>query len=123
VLVMNLADLAEMALDANPATAVDWGSGHWLRYENVLNVEGDVGGVDCSFQPFVATQAGAAPPATAATCRAATPPPPPPPPPSGSDGGGGGGTLGLATLLMLLLLAAVSRASIRQTQRSPNRRT
>jgi hypothetical protein len=121
VLVMNLADLAEMALDANPATAVDWGSGHWLRYENVLNVEGDVGGMDCSFQPFVAMQAGAAPPATAATCRAATPPPPPPPPPSGG-GGGGGGTLGLATLLVLLLLAALTRASIRQTQRSPSRR-
>lgn len=118
VLAMTILDLAQMALDANPATAVDWGSGHWVRYENVLGVEGDVGGADCSFQPFIATQVGAGPPAAPATCRAATPPPPPPPPPPpSSGGGGGGGTLGLATLLVLWLLAALSRATTRQARR------
>lgn len=116
VLAMTVLDLAEMALDANPATAVDWGSGHWLRYENALNVEGDSGGADCSFQPFIAMQAGAAPPAAAATCRAATPPAPPPPPPPSS--GGGGGTLGLATLVALLLSTALIRAAALQTCRS-----
>ncbi len=110
VLALTVSDLGEMSLDANPTTAVDWGSGHWVRYENVTAVQGDFGGgADCFFRPFVAPQAAATPPANTVTCRAATPPPPPPPPPSGGGGGGGGGGLEFATLLLLGFLFAVTR--------------
>ncbi len=81
VLFLDTQDLAQMALDGDPASAVDWGSGAWLRYENTNGTAGDGGGADCSFKPFIAPQAGAAAPATEAECRAVTPPPPPPPPP------------------------------------------
>lgn len=103
VLTLDLTDLAQMALDADPASAVDWGGGAWLRYENTTGVQGDSGGADCSFKPFIAPQAGAAPPATDAACRAATPPPPPPPPLPQGGGGGGGNGLGLLLLLLGLL--------------------
>jgi hypothetical protein len=108
VLSLTVLDMAQMALDADPASAVDWGNGGWLRFENTLGVDGDVGGSDCSFKPFIALQAGAAPPATAPTCLAATPPPPPPPPPPRSGGGGDGSGL-LLQLLGLLLIMAVRR--------------
>ena len=68
VLFLNPQDLAEMALDADPATAVDWGSGHWLGYENSQGAAGDSGGGNCSFKPFVAAAAGTAPPAEEAEC-------------------------------------------------------
>jgi len=97
-------DLAEMALDADPASAVDWGSGHWLRYEDSQGVAGDSGGGDCSFKPFVAPAAGAAPPAVDAECAAAEPPPPPPPPPPPARGGGGQGDSLLLLLVGLLLI-------------------
>ncbi|HEU4516846.1 MAG TPA: M14 family zinc carboxypeptidase, partial [Steroidobacteraceae bacterium] len=44
VLFLDIVDLAEMALDADPATAADWGNGHWLRYEGSLGTVGDTGG-------------------------------------------------------------------------------
>ena len=122
VLAMAVLDLAQMPLDANPATAVDWSSGHWLRYENVTGGDSDDGGADCSFKPFIAAQADAAPPATTVTCRAATPAPPPPaPPPPASGGGGGGGSLQFATLLLLSLLLAASRGPHSQVTRLPSR--
>ena len=67
---LDIDDLAQMALDGDPATAVDWGSGHWLRYEGADGAQGDAGGVDCSFRPFVAPAAGAAAPANEAPCGA-----------------------------------------------------
>jgi zinc carboxypeptidase len=106
VLFLNVVDLAQMALDGDPASAVDWGGGAWLRYENTTGAQGDIGGSDCSFKPFVAPQAGVAPPAVEADCRAAAPPPPPPPPPP-PRGGGGGDASGL--LLLLLGLIPISR--------------
>jgi hypothetical protein len=109
VLFLDVMDLAEMALDADPASAVDWGGGHWLRYEDVAGDDGDAGGTDCSFKPFIAPQAGAAPPAGDADCRAAAPPPPPPPPPPGRGGGGGDGS----ALLLLLALLAGRRRGVR----------
>ena len=104
VLFLNPVDLAQMALDGDPASAVDWGNGAWLRYEDTLGVDGDVGGADCSFKPFIAPQAGAAPPATLADCRAAAPPPPPPPPPPNRGGGGEGSGLFLLLLGLLTIL-------------------
>lgn len=110
VLVMSVLDLAEMALDANPATAVDWSGGHWVRYENALNGDEDTGGVDCGFKPFVAAQADATPPATSATCTASVPPPPPPAPPTPPRSSGGGGGMDWLTLMMMAgLLAGVVR--------------
>jgi len=103
VLSLDIEDLAQMALDADPSTAVDWGSGHWLRYEDESGEDGDAGGVDCSFKPFVAPAAGAAAPGAAIGCSAAAPPPPPPPPPPPAGGGGGGDGSGLALLLLGLL--------------------
>ncbi|HWN07185.1 MAG TPA: hypothetical protein VNO53_08480, partial [Steroidobacteraceae bacterium] len=92
---------------ADPASAVDWGSGHWLRYEDSQGLAGDSGGGDCSFKPFVAPAAGTAPPAVDAECAAAEPPPPPPPqppPPSGSGGGGHGDSLLLLLAGLVLIL-------------------
>ncbi|HEX9708081.1 MAG TPA: M14 family metallopeptidase [Steroidobacteraceae bacterium] len=103
VLFLTVSDLAQTALDGDPASAVDWGGGAWLRYENTTGAEGDVGGSDCSFKPFIAPTAGAAPPATEADCRSATTPPPPPPPPPPARGGGGGDGSGLLLLLLGLL--------------------
>ncbi len=93
-------DLAEMRLDGDPASAVDWGNGAWLRYEDATGVAGDVGGGDCSFKPFIAPAAGAAPPAEAACREQAAPPPPPPP--RGGGGGDGSGLLGLLVGLLAL---------------------
>ncbi len=114
VIALGVADLAEMSVDADPATVVEWGgAGNWIRYESVTGVQGDVGGgPDCFFRPFVASQAGAAPPANTVACRAATPPPPPPPPSGGGGGGGGGGGLEFATLLLLVFLVALTRESL-----------
>ncbi len=106
VLSLSVRDLADMALDANPATAADWASGHWVRLEDSANAESDVGGIDCSFKPFVAPAAGVSAPATSATCEAATPPPPPPPPPPPQPAGGGGG--GIVDWLGLLVLTLLS---------------
>jgi len=103
VLFLTVSDLAQTALDGDPASAVDWGGGAWLRYENTTGAEGDVGGSDCSFKLFIAPTAGAAPPATEADCRSATTPPPPPPPPPPARGGGGGDGSGLLLLLLGLL--------------------
>ncbi|MGH8174993.1 MAG: M14 family zinc carboxypeptidase [Steroidobacter sp.] len=106
VLALTVRDLAQMQLDANPATATDWNDGHWVRYENATNVEGDSGGPDCGFKPFIAAQSDAAPPATAAACLIAglepTPTPPPPQTPPARSGGGGGssGVLFLAALIV-----------------------
>lgn len=99
---LDIDDLAQMALDADPSTAVDWGSGHWLRYEDSGGDEGDAGGTDCSFRPFVAPEAGATAPTTEVECGVSTPPPPPPPPPP-PRGGGGGDSTGLVLLLLGLL--------------------
>ena len=97
-------DLAGMTLDANPATASDWGSGHWIRYEGDQGAEADAGGTDCTFKPFIAAQAEAAPPTTTESCIAAIvePTPPPAPPPSGGRSSGGG-----APDVLLLIAAAL----------------
>ena len=73
--------------------------------------DGDIGGADCSFKPFIAPDAGSAPPAAAA-CREADAPPPPPPPPPNRGGGGDGSSL----LFLLLGLLPIARwPSRRQT--------
>ena len=54
VLFLNQVDLSQMALDGDPGSAVDWGNGAWLGYEDTEGVDGDAGGADCSFKPFVA---------------------------------------------------------------------
>jgi hypothetical protein len=105
VIAMTVRDLAQMPLDARPATPTDWAGGHWVRYENAANAEGDTGGVDCGFKPFVAMQADAAPAPNSVDCSAAAPAPPPtPPPPRRSSGGGG--TADWLFLLCGLLVAA-----------------
>ncbi len=104
---LELSDIAQMPLDADPATPADWADGHWTGYEDDGGRDGDTGGADCTLVVFVATDPGAAPPDKTAECPAraaalAPPPPPPPvpqPPPPASSGGGG-------SLLWLLLPAA-----------------
>jgi hypothetical protein len=101
-------DLAELALDGDPATAVDWGNGAWLRYEDEQGAAGDTGGGSCAFKPFVAPAAGAAPPAAGVDCRESGVAPPPP-----DRGGGGGGGLGL-----LILLSSLAPWTFRRRARS-----
>jgi hypothetical protein len=108
VISLSLTDFAQMSLDADPATAVDWGGGAWLRYENAQGVAGDVGGVSCAFRPFIAPQANTTPPPMNAACAAAAPPSPPPPSPPNNRGGGGGGA-SLELLGFLLGLLALQR--------------
>ena len=116
VLSLSVRDLADMALDADPRTAADWSAGHWVRLEDAVGDETDVGGIDCSFTPFAAPQDGAVPPADPATCAAAAPAPPPPPPPPPdpppSSGGGGGGVVdwAVAALALSRLLGRGRRA-------------
>ena len=107
VLSLSIRDLSDASLDGNPATAADWSGGHWVGYEDALNAEGDAGGIDCSFKPFIAPQDGAAPPATAAVCDAAAVPPPP------SSGGGGGGPIDLTVALLGLLMLLVGQRRCR----------
>lgn len=79
-------DLSGLALDADPATAADWAQGHWTGYESAVGNEGDTGGADCSFKPWVAADDSGSAPATSPGCFSAT---------TGgggtSSGGGGGG--------------------------------
>lgn len=54
-LTVDLRDMTGQALDANPATAVDWQSGAWARYEDAQGIAGDSGGAD-STRVLPATQ-------------------------------------------------------------------
>jgi hypothetical protein len=100
-------DIADMALDGDPATPVDWSSGHWAGYDGLSGGEDDAGGADCTFKPFIAAQADAAPPAQAGACASTvTPPPAPAPPPSTARRSGGGGAPDALLLLALALICA-----------------
>ncbi len=102
VLAISNLDFSVARLDANPATAVDWSNGAWINYEDQFGVAGDIGGVDCTLQVFVAPNGGDPAPADSAICDAAVPPPPPPPPPPRPRGGGGGSLLWLLGLLLVI---------------------
>jgi Zinc carboxypeptidase len=118
VLALTVRDLAEVALDANPATAVDWSSGHWINYESATTADSDAGGVDCGFKPFIAAQADAAPPATAANCSAAAvTPAPPPPAPAPDRSSGGGGATDAFVLFALTTLFGANTARQRRARR------
>ena len=49
-------DMVGQQLDADPSTAVDWGEGHWLRYEGVTGL-GDIGGPDTTLTVPLAPEA------------------------------------------------------------------
>ncbi|MCH6572764.1 MAG: hypothetical protein IH809_03865, partial [Proteobacteria bacterium] len=102
VLSISNLDFSDARLDADPSTAVDWSNGAWINYEDQFGVAGDLGGVDCTLQVFVAPNSGDPPPAGTAICIAAVVPPPPPPPPPPS-GGGGGSLVWLLGLLLLMI--------------------
>jgi len=114
VISLSIRDLADMTLDGNPATATDWANGHWVRLEDALDAENDVGGIDCSFKPFAAPQDGAAAPAGEAVCAAATPPP---------SGGGGGGPLDWAVAALAACLLGRRRKRAPDRARKPCRAT
>ena len=82
---LNLAlqDFAGLALDANPATAVDWANGAWTGYENSNGAAGDTGGTDSSYAVKVENS----------SLNLVTG--------GGSSGGGGGGAIGWLLLLLL----------------------
>lgn len=48
-------DFVGQALDANPATVVEFINGAWSGYENTVGVQGDVGGADRSIDVAIAT--------------------------------------------------------------------
>ncbi len=87
-LTINVQDFSGLALDANPATLVDWTNGAWTGYENTAGVQGDTGGSDNSYAIKVANNS-----LTLATGGG-----------SSSGGGGGGGS---SSWLLLLLLAGL----------------
>jgi Zinc carboxypeptidase len=105
-LAMTIQDMAQSALDANPATAADWSGGHWIRYEDAMGVDSDAGGTDCNFKPFIASRADAAAPATNATCTAAVIVNAPPPAPTAPRRSGGGSTGALELAITIALCAA-----------------
>jgi hypothetical protein len=114
-------DFAQHALDADPATPVDWCAGHWTGYENETGAAGDSGGLDCSFSPWASDDPTATAPATVPCREAATAPPAPPPPASAPDGGGGGGSAGLSlTLLAFAILLRRRRMHAFADHRSPD---
>lgn len=103
---VEISDIAENSLDADPATIADWSDGHWVNYENSGETDSDSGGADCKLVSFVATDAAAAAPNQATTCpakQAATPAPLPTPTPTPPPSGGGGGN-GLWLLPLVYLL-------------------
>ncbi len=113
VLELSFADMSDFQVDADPATPVDWQNGSWSAYENENGASTDSGGIDCQFNPFIATDPTAVAPPVGADCRSmAAPPPPPPPPPPQTPSSGGGGT-GIDLLLLLLAAAAIRRLNFR----------
>lgn len=50
-------DLAEQALDADPASAVDWSGGHWVEYETSDGTDADEGGTDATIRIPVSKEA------------------------------------------------------------------
>ncbi|HZP12882.1 MAG TPA: M14 family zinc carboxypeptidase [Nevskiaceae bacterium] len=87
-LAVTASDFSGNALDANPATPVDWSDGAWSGYEDATCASGDVGGTDRSARliddgsPLCA----------------------------GAGGDGGGGAIDLASLIALLLLRRFRRS-------------
>lgn len=49
-------DFTEQALDANPATVIDWVSGNWNGYENTTGQDSDFGGSDQTLSVVVSPQ-------------------------------------------------------------------
>jgi hypothetical protein len=47
-LLLTVADLANLQLDANPATPIKWLDGAWSGYEDSDGIEGDTGGTDAT---------------------------------------------------------------------------
>lgn len=45
---VQISDMVDLALDANPATPVDWADGAWSAWEDANGVAGDTGGADRS---------------------------------------------------------------------------
>ena len=78
---INVQDFAELSLDANPATAVNWSGGAWTNYEDADGQPGDTGGTDTSYQFRVSNEG----------LTLSDPEPT----------GGGGGSLGWLLLLIL----------------------
>ena len=110
---LDVQDLSMQALDANPATPVDWRDGHWDGYEDAFAAAGDSGGADCQLLVRAAPTGAGAPTAAAAACKATfvAPPPAPAQTPIVTPQRSGGGTLSLFALLVLTA-ALFGRATI-----------
>ncbi len=113
VFAIDIDDMSDLALDADPFSVADWSDGHWTGYEDADGAAGDTGGVDCGFRTFVATDAAATAPQGTLNCSAMTaaepePDPPPANPPPASSGGGGGGS-GLWLLVAVLVAVGIGR--------------
>jgi hypothetical protein len=115
VLAVATTDIMMAALDGDPATRVDWESGHWVGYEDEDGAATDTGGRDCTITVFVASDENAASPADRDPgCRTAQAPAPAPPPAAG----GGGGGLALWLLPGLAAVAAGRRMRPRSGARA-----
>ncbi|NND60916.1 MAG: hypothetical protein HKN49_11685 [Gammaproteobacteria bacterium] len=108
---IQLSDISQLPIDADPATVADWANGHWTGVEDSGGIAGDIGGADCTLVAFVANTADAASPIKDTVCPARAlalaPPPPPLPPPAPAPapaGSGGGGSPSPHLLLLMGLL-------------------
>ena len=132
---VDVEDLSRQAIDANPATVVDWQNGSWSGLENAAGTPDDTGGADCTMVAYASQNPADAPPGAASSCAAAGPVPPaplprmastplpartcvtpnnvapppvtPPPPPPGRSGGG-------AVLWLLMMTGALLRRDKRR---------
>jgi hypothetical protein len=110
-LALTIRDLADMSLDSNPATAVDWSDGHWVQYENSADADSDSGGADCGFKPFIALQPDAAPPAPVGCVTAVITPSPAP----AARSRGGGGSIDVLVAVLLVLLTSANAILVKAT--------
>ncbi|MEO1574523.1 MAG: M14 family zinc carboxypeptidase, partial [Pseudomonadota bacterium] len=103
---LDVLDMSMLALDADPATAVDWGGGHWTGYDDEFGESGDVGGDDCQITVRAAPAGGSAPAGSSVACKASFVAPAPAPAPAPivtPQRSGGGGALAPLWLALLLL--------------------
>ncbi|MFK7887783.1 MAG: M14 family zinc carboxypeptidase [Gammaproteobacteria bacterium] len=103
-LALDVPDLSQLALDANPATVVDWQTGNWTGYDDEFGDTGDSGGADCGLTVRVTVSGMTAPAAGSVACKASfvAAPTPVTPPLVTPQSSGGGGAVGYLSLLALL---------------------
>lgn len=104
-------DMVGQKLDTNPATIVDWQTGAWTNYEDVLgNPDSDNGGASVALR-LIDDGSDLYQPSNPPTPPTPTPPTPTPPAPTPGNSGGGGSIF----WLLLLIIGGCSGRLITKT--------